>query len=120
EERAAQMIVGAHTDLKRGLLLNSENVLQVTVEVVCSELKACGAINQLRGDANTIGSFADAAFKQITHTKLAADLLNVLLFAFEARNGGARSDLKTVNAGELGDDLFRDTVDEVLVFGVSA
>src|SRR5262249_2994666 len=105
-------------DFERGLLLNGEDVFQVTIEIIRPELKTGRTINQLSGDPHAIGSFAHAAFEQVANAELAPNLLDVLLSSFEARDRGARSYLKTVNVRELGNNFFGDAIDEVLILRI--
>src|SRR5205814_8033712 len=59
------------------LILNRENVFYCTVVSLGPQMTSCARLNQLSGDAEAIAGFSDAAFEDVTHAELAADLFDI-------------------------------------------
>ena len=61
-------------DRPGNLVLNSEDVLQLAVVTLRPTVSAGNSIDELGADADAITGAADAAFEDVAHAELAADL----------------------------------------------
>ena len=61
-------------DRPGNLVRNSEDVLQLAVVTLGPTMSAGNGIDELGADADAIAGAADAAFENVAHAKLAADL----------------------------------------------
>src|SRR5260221_6590525 len=62
-------------------VLKIEDIFQRTIESLGPNVSASGGVDQLGRDSNAVFGLTHAAFKQISHAKLAADLLHVDCFS---------------------------------------
>src|SRR5262245_2787548 len=81
-------------------------------------LAGCG-VNQLRDNANPLFGSAHAAFQDIAHAHLTADVLHLDSFAFVGKRRRAGDDKHTGDAGKCSGNLFGHAVAEILLCGVS-
>ena len=58
-------------------ILQIEDVLNAAVEMICPEMRAASAVDELRRDAHPLCCFAHATFEHIAHTQFTPDLLHV-------------------------------------------
>ena len=77
-------------------------------------------IDQLRGDANPRVDSADAAFHDISHAELATEPLDVDILSPVLKRRVSCNDEQLTEPRELGDDVFGDAVDEILLLGIVA
>ena len=64
------------------LILDREDVFQLSVVALGPAVRAGGGIDELRRDADTVAGATDAAFEDVANAELAADLSDVRRFAF--------------------------------------
>src|SRR5665213_1021117 len=83
-------------------------------------MPVCRGLYELAGDANAVAGLSDAAFKDITHAEVAADLLDIDGLAFVGKAGIAHDHEQRLEARQCGDDVFRHTVGEIFLFDVPA
>ncbi len=77
-------------------------------------------MNKLRRDTDAATGAANAALEHVRHSEDVGDLANVLALPLERECGRTGNHLEAVHLRQSDDDLFRETVAEVLVVGVSA
>ena len=73
-------------------VLHRKDVGEIAIVTLGPDMLAALGLNTLRGDANAIAGFAQAAFEHIAHTKFAADLLHVDRTALVGEGRIARDD----------------------------
>src|SRR5579872_486332 len=83
-------------------------------------MRAIGGVDQLCRDANAISGTAHAAFQNRADTECFGNTANVLLFATEGEGGGAGDHFQAGNLRQQVDDLFRESVAEVVLLLVAA
>jgi hypothetical protein len=81
---------------------------------------AIGGIDQLCGDAQTIGGAPQAAFQHQGRAQLPRDLADVGVRAFERKRGPARHHTHARQLGKGIDDLFGQPIGEILIILVAA
>src|SRR3954454_1527933 len=59
------------------LVLHRENVSEIAVIALSPDMLAGFGLDQLRGDADAVAGFAQAAFEHVAHTQFAPDLLHI-------------------------------------------
>src|SRR5262245_52867359 len=64
-------------DRPGNLILNGEDILQLAVVTLGPAVRAGNGIDELGADADAIAGATDAAFEDIAHAELAADLPDV-------------------------------------------
>jgi len=101
------------------LVLQREDVGKIAVVALGPDVLAALGLDQLRGDADAIAGFAQAAFEHIAHTELASDLLHIDRAALVAEGRIARDDEQRRIARQRGDDVLGDPVGEELLLGVA-
>ena len=72
-------------------------------------------VDQLSDDPDPVAFPSDAALQDETHAELATDVLEDLGGVLVGHDRRPGDDFEIPDAGELGDDIFRDPVAEVLV-----
>jgi|SRR5215831_19883749 len=72
--RLLSTAVGEPQRARGNLILNSENVPQLAVVALGPTVSAGNGIDELSADADAITSATDAAFENVAHAELAADL----------------------------------------------
>src|SRR6185437_13647963 len=77
-------------------------------------------LDELPGDAHTVARDPDASFQDITNAEFARDLLHVGRSAPVGKRRIAGDYKETAIARQGGDDVFDDSVDEIVRAGVSA
>ncbi len=107
-------------DVAGDLVLDLENVLELAVVALRPEVVAVGHANQLGGDPQPAARLAHAALENRGDLELPADLADVLALALEREGRGAGCDPERLDLGQGVDDVFRDTVAEILVLRVIA
>ncbi len=81
---------------------------------------AVSGVDQLCCYANAVPGAPHAAFEDSQHSQRLSDLGDVLLLASEREGGSAGNHLESRNLGEQVQDLFGQSVTEVLVLLVRA
>src|SRR5712671_4610724 len=83
-------------------------------------MSAGRGVNELAGDPNKVATSADAAFEDVTHPQLAANLLYVKGPSLVGKARIAGDDKQARETGQGGDDLFHDAISEILLSRVVA
>jgi hypothetical protein len=102
------------------LILHCEDVGEVAVVALSPDVLAGLGLDELRGDADPIADFAQAALEHIPHTQLAPDLLHIDSAALVGKAGIAGDDEQRGVARQRGDDVLGDPIGEKLLLGVTA
>jgi hypothetical protein len=110
---------GGH-DGPRQFLLYREYVLQHPVVALSPDVVAGHCVDELGGHANPIRRLADASFQHVADAELAADLLDVGRLAFVRERRVARDHEERMKTRQLGDDIFCNTIGEILLLGSAA
>jgi len=77
-------------------------------------------VNELDVDANLVVSLLDAAFQDVSDSKLLRNLVDVSGGAFEPLGSGARNNFQLRNFCQPGQNLVLDAFAEVGVIGIFA
>ena len=83
-------------------------------------MRAGRGLDQLRGDAHSIGGLAHATLQHIAHAELASDLLHIDAAALISEAQIAGDHEEPSDAAERGDDLLDHAVGEILLLGIGA
>src|SRR5450631_1551051 len=89
---ALQLRIYCADHTARHLVLQIENIFELAVEPVGPKVRSRRSVNQLPCDANPVAGFTHATLEHVTHTKFAADLLDIDGFAFVSEAGITRYD----------------------------
>ena len=106
--------------MRDNFVLHIEEIAERLVEPFGPEVIACSGIDQLHVDAHAIAGAPNAAFEDITHIQIAADLGQIDGLPLIGERGVAPNHERTSNAREVGRQAFRDPVDEMLLARVAA
>ena len=104
----------------RDLVLQLEQVGEVTVEPLCPKMRVCFGINQLGVDAHPSARPANASFQKVAHAQLATDLPR---FARPVPVGEcciARNHQHVRESGQGGRQILGDPVSKILLAWVTA
>ena len=82
-------------------------------------MAAIGAVDELRGDAQPLPRLAHAAFEHESGVQILADVADIDGAALVGEGGIAGDYREPAVAGEQGQDVFGDTVGEVLLLRVA-
>ena len=77
-------------------------------------------MNELRRHTDAAAGAAHAALEHVRHAERAGNPADVLVLPFERERRRARDHLEAGHLRERVDDLFRETVAEILVVGIPA
>ncbi|ANY83542.1 hypothetical protein BB934_35360 (plasmid) [Microvirga ossetica] len=102
------------------LVLNGEDVGEVTVVSVSPEMTAISAVDKLRGDAHARADFPDTAFQYKVDPEILAHLLRLHRFALVGEGCVACDNEQAGDLRQVGDKVFGDPVTEILLLGVAA
>src|SRR5437762_7863229 len=102
------------------LVLQGENIFQLSLESISPEMRAARCIDQLPDNAHPARRLAHATFKEVPHPQLATDLLHIHRSASVSEARVPRDDKQRSKPRQLGEDFFHDTIGEVFLFRVSA
>ena len=102
------------------LVLHGKGIGEVAVVALAPQMGAGRRLDELRGDAHAVTRLAHASLEHIADAQIAPDLLDVdgLALVDEARV--ARDHEQPAPFRQCRDDVFADTVGEVLLFGIAA
>ena len=103
----------------RDVILQGENIRQVTLEPVRPNVRTCHCINQLPCDPDFTRRLAHRPLKNIAHAKSASDLPYVDGFSFERKARIASDDEQPFEPRERRDDFFDHPVGKVLLLGIT-
>ena len=99
----------------RDLSLQHENVLQVTLEALPPQHLSRSALDQLGRDSHLSACANDGAFDERVDVQLLRDGRYWFADALVVHHGRARGHAKPADGGEIGDQLFRHAIGEVLL-----
>src|SRR5499427_7410787 len=99
----------------RHLVLQLENIAHLAVVAVAPELNAGGAVNQLHRDAHAPGRAPDAALDDVPGLQPLADFPRLKAKALDLQGRRARDHPQVTEARQVGDDVLRQPVGEILV-----
>ena len=99
----------------RDLSLQHENVLQVTLEALPPQRLSRSAMDQLGGDSHLSTCANDGAFDERVDVQLLRDGRDRFAGALVVHHGRARGHAKPADGGEIGDQLFRHAIGEILL-----
>ena len=102
------------------LVLNGEDVGEVSVIALGPDVRSGSCINQLCRDANPVRRFPHAAFQHITYPQLAAHLLYVDGAPLVSEAGVPSDDKEPPHSRQCRDDVIHNPVREILLLGVAA
>ena len=77
-------------------------------------------VNELRGDAHSVSPFAYATLDDVARAEFVCYLLEVLRLPPEGEAGVAGNHREGTPQREVGDDVLRDTIREVLLLRITA
>ncbi len=107
-------------DARRHLVLQIEDILQRAVETVGPEMRIGRAVDELAGDAHPVRRLAHAAFEDVAHPQLAADLFYIDRPALVGEAGVPGDDEQPAHARQRRDDVFHHAIGEILLLRVAA
>ena len=107
-------------NLLRDVVLNLENVREFAVVALGPEVPAARGFDELGGNANPVTGLTNTAFEGELNAEFAAYVWDTecLVLVDECRI--ARDDEQSGDLAEVSDDILRDAVTEVLLFGIAA
>jgi len=102
------------------LVLQFEQIGEVTIISLGHDVMAGVCLDQLGGDANSTARFAHAAFEDVAYAQLLPDLFDVDGLALVGESRVAGDYWKGAPAGEHQNDVLGDAVGEKLLLGIAA
>ena len=81
---------------------------------------AGGSVDQLGSDPDAIARLSDAAFEDVADAKTLGYILHVERLALERESGVPSDDRQCRNVRQVGDDVFTDSVAEILLLRLAA
>ena len=102
-------------DAQGDLVLQFEDVVERAIIALGPDMRAARRRDQLRGDPHAVAGLAQAAFEDIAHAELAADLLQVDGPALVSEGRVAGDDMEPLKPRQAGDDVLDDAVDEIFL-----
>src|SRR6266550_4567833 len=102
------------------LVLNGEDIGEVSVIPLGPDVRSGGCVNQLRRDTDSVRRFPHAAFEHITYPQLAAHLLHVDSATLVGEGRVPSDDEEPTRPRQCRDDVIHDPVREILLLGVAA
>src|SRR3989442_1083750 len=107
-------------DVQRHVRLDGEHIRELTVIRLRPEVSVGLCVDELRHDPHPIADPPHAAFEECRGLESRPDLFQALLPLLERHHRRARDHLEGADLRQMGDDVFRDPVGEVLVLRVRA
>src|SRR5688572_29625431 len=104
----------------RYLILDGEDVGQVSVVAFSPQMATRLAGDELRADPQAASSFANTSFQDVADVHGSGDLLGVDDLAFESERAVASHDLQRRNLRKVGDDVLGDSIAEVFLLAIVA
>src|SRR6516164_9878664 len=102
------------------LVLEGKDIGQFAIVAIRPQVVTSRRLDQLCGDAETIGGPPHAAFEHVAHAELATDFAYVHSRTLVSKGGAARDHKKCMVVRQVGDDVLGDTLREILLFGLAA
>ena len=113
--RPDEFIAQAIGQSRHDLILELEQVGDVFLEAVGPKMRAGARIDELGVDAHPVLVALHRAFQHIAHAELPADLPGVDVLALEAEGGIAGDHEAIVDARQIGRQILRDAVREIIL-----
>ncbi len=107
-------------DRTRDLILNREDVAELTIEPLGPEGHVGGHIHELHVDAQRPARPEHRSLEHDRRGELLRHVPQIAGAALEVERRGARSDVEAVDDGEVADDFVRQSVRKVLAVGLGA
>src|SRR5208282_6860557 len=101
-------------DPRRDLVLQGEQVADITVEPLGPELRTGFGIDELNVDPYLVGGPLDAALEDVTHAQFSADPLDIIV-SLVGESGVAGDHQASLDARDVGRQIFRDPISEILL-----
>src|SRR3990170_6461053 len=101
-------------------ILQLEDAIELALETVAPDLSAVGRIGELRGDADSVALFANAAHERIAYAEFGSDLSDVNGAALVRERGAASDHEQPGQAAERDGDVLHHAVDEIVLTGIAA
>src|SRR5215470_5492134 len=99
------------------LVLEGKDIGQFAIVAIRPQVVTSRRLDQLCGDAETIGGPPHAAFEHVAHAELATDFAYVCSRTLVSKGGAARDHKKCMVVRQVGDDVLGDALREILLFG---
>jgi AraC-like DNA-binding protein len=109
-----------HAPARRLVVLQGEEIAHVAIEPLGPEMRVGLGIDQLGVDAKLVAGPADAAFQDVAHTQLAADLLCIDSLVPIGERGIARDHEHVREPREIGRQILGHPVGEILLLRIVA
>ena len=97
------------------LVLHFEEIGQRLVEAVGPKVIAGLRVDELDIDPHAAGVALDRPFEHVADAKLLADFPSVDILAFECEGGVARDHEGAAEAREVGGEVLRDSIGEIIL-----
>ena len=107
-------------DVRRHLVLDRENVLELAVVALGPDMRFGLAVDELDGDAHAVGGLAHASFHDVVDAEFLGDAARRHRLALVREDGVARDDQEVAKARQLGDDVLGQPVGEELLLRIAA
>ena len=104
----------------RDLILHREDVRHLAVVALRPEMKTIGDLDELRRDPDAVARLSNTPFQNVVDVEPPADLSEFDVLSAEKERRRAAGDLQARHVGQHIDDLFGQTVAEILVLLVRA
>ena len=104
---------------RRHLVLDSEDILKLSVVALGPDVPIPPGINELDGNADPVSNLADAALHDVVHVESLRNLLNVHGFALVDERGIAGDDQELSEPGQGSDDVLGQAIGEKLLINVA-
>ena len=102
-------------DATGDLILDLENVSEVAIVALCPEMCAMGSVDQLRGNAHSVASLANAALDSELDAEFSANVGHTERFALVDEGRSSRDSEETGYFAQIRDDVFSDPVAEIVL-----
>src|SRR5262245_39740920 len=102
------------------LVLDREDILELPIVALGPAMCAGQGIDELHRDTNPITTAANASFQDVTHAEFSAHLPHVDRLALVLEGGVAGDDKELRKPRQLRNDVFDDTIREILLLGIAA
>ncbi len=106
-------------DLLGDLILQIKNVLQFTVILLSPYVVSQIPVNQLSSDPDTISRLANATFKDVTNSKLSADLLDIYHNSSICKARVAGNNKQPRRAGQRCNNVLSEAIREIFLFRIA-
>jgi hypothetical protein len=106
--------------LLRNFVLNTEDVLEVTIIALGPNMAVGISVNELCRYSDALTRSAQAALKHVTDAKIFAYLRQIRIFFLAGKGSVAGNDEEARYLGEVGDDVLGNAIAKILLFWIAA